>query len=174
MRAPRRVSANNRGRARRLAALAGALIGLSALAACSGAPADGAAELSSAEPAVSAPEDAATTGEDQKTAALTPEGERASKIDADPKRLIGLDRNELTALLGEPAFRRKDNPAEFWRYRGESCMLDLFLYGPEKVAAKDKAVRVRHVAARGLTDTPVAAGECLRTILRARLARNAG
>ena len=53
-------------------------------------------------------------------------------------------------------------------------MLDLYLYGPEKAAEEDKVVRVRHVAAHGPSDAPVDAGDCLRTILRARLASDAG
>jgi hypothetical protein len=107
-----------------------------------------------------------------KVAALTPPAapKTDSGVDADPKRLIGLDRSALTALLGRPAFERKDRPAEFWRYNGESCMLDLYLYGPTKAAEKDKTVRVRHVAAHGPHDSPADIGDCLRGILRARLA----
>jgi len=172
MRAARRRTASRR-RARRLAALVGSLLALGALAACSGAPADDGAGPAASQPA-SVSEDAATPGDDQKTASRPPDSKREQKIDADPQRLIGLDRGGLTALLGEPAFRRKDAPAEFWRYSGDGCMLDVYLYGPETVAARDKSIRVRHVAVRSLGDARLGVGDCLHTILRARLARGAG
>lgn len=105
-----------------------------------------------------------------RSASLPPEG----AVDADPKRLIGLDHAGVTAMLGEPEFRRKDAPAELWRYRGEHCMLDLFLYGPDKAAAADKRVLVRHVEARALSDGRVTTTECLRALLRARATRDAG
>lgn len=39
----------------------------------------------------------------------------------------------LEARLGRPALRRRDPPAEFWRYRIGGCALDLILYPhPEK------------------------------------------
>jgi hypothetical protein len=172
MRAARRHTANRR-RAHRLAALIGLFVALNALAACSGAPADDGAGPAASQPSAD-DDDATTTGEDQKTASLPPDGKREQKIDADPKRLIGLDRGGLTALLGEPSFRRKDAPAEFWRYAGEGCMLDVFLYGPEKITSKDKALRVRHVAVRSLNDSRIGVSDCLRTILRARLTSSAG
>lgn len=177
MRAARRHTANrhraNRRRAHRLAALVGSFAVLSALAACSDAPADGGGGPGISQP-VSISDDAAPTGEDQKTAALPPDSKVEKTIDADPKRLIGLDRGGLTALLGKPSFLRKDAPAEFWRYAGDGCMLDVYLYGPEQVAARDKAIRVRHVAVRSVSDSRIGVSDCLRTILRARLTSKAG
>lgn len=187
MPARRPLTANNRPLRARIA-LAGALVALGALAGCVD-PNENAASLYADQPVFAAPvtmpdthrdgaapAKAAGTDTERKTASLTPPArpKPEPKIDADPRRLMGLDRSALTALLGKPAFERKDKPAEFWRYNGESCMLDLFLYGPAKAAAKDRTVRVRHVAARGLNDSPVDVGDCLRTILRARLANDAG
>lgn len=187
MHARRPLTANS-GRIRIRIALALALVASSALVGCvdasensgslydgqpniAGSPAngtgsDGVASQQSANPA----------DQNNKTAALTPPGQPTPipKIDADPKRLIGLDRDALIALLGKPSFKRKDNPAEFWRYNSDSCMLDLYLYGPAKPTAKDKAVRVRHVAAHGPNDAPVDTSDCLRTILRARLTSDSG
>ncbi|MDX1539911.1 MAG: hypothetical protein R3349_00770, partial [Geminicoccaceae bacterium] len=46
---------------------------------------------------------------------------------------LGLEGETLEARLGTPAFKRRDPPAEFWRYRIGPCALDLILYPhPEK------------------------------------------
>jgi hypothetical protein len=110
------------------------------------------------------------------TAAIAPEPRtpRAPAIDADPKRLLGLDHAALTAMLGAPEFRRKDPPAELWRYRGEGCTLSLFFYGPEKAAERDKRVLVRHVESRATGGAAVTTGDCLRVLLQARAAKKTG
>lgn len=59
-----------------------------------------------------------------------------------PARLKGLNAGQVTALLGQPSFTRKDAPAEIWQYRVRSCTLDLFLY--EEGATH----RVAHYAVR--------------------------
>ena len=46
----------------------------------------------------------------------------------DLRELIGLERQQLQARLGDPALRRRDAPAEIWQYRSTDCVLDLFLY----------------------------------------------
>jgi hypothetical protein len=46
----------------------------------------------------------------------------------EPVHLNGLDGGELRALLGQPAFERHEQPAEYWRYSVDDCLLDLFLY----------------------------------------------
>jgi hypothetical protein len=128
--------------------------------------------VSETAPGPAKPEGEAGAG----TAALAP-GQPARpepEIDADPRRLMGLDESGLTALLGSPEFRRSDPPAEQWRYRGEGCMLDLFLYGPARAAATDKRITVRHAEARPIGDGRVSAGDCLRVLLRARLLREQG
>lgn len=53
-----------------------------------------------------------------------------STLNDDPARLMGLDAAALGALLGRPALRRVEPPAEVWQYRGERCVLDVFLYAP--------------------------------------------
>ncbi len=87
-------------------------------------------------------------------------------IDSDPRRLLGLDRARLTALLGAPEFRRSDAPAELWRYRARHCMLDLFLYTREGETAGP--LTVRHYKARTTTNGIIAARRCLEALLRAR------
>ena len=57
--------------------------------------------------------------------------------------LIGLSSDAVTALLGPPQFRRREAPAEIWRYRTKTCFLDLFLY------QDSDALQVAHVEVRG-------------------------
>ncbi len=45
-----------------------------------------------------------------------------------PGELIGRESAEVAELLGRPDFTRSDGPAEVWQYRGERCVLDIFLY----------------------------------------------
>ena len=58
-------------------------------------------------------------------ASATPAARPALK---DVRDLIGLERHEIQARLGDPALRRRDAPAEIWQYRSPLCVLDLFLY----------------------------------------------
>ncbi len=123
-----------------------------------------------AEAAAGAGERLAVAGRRRETAAVAPEkAERAAlrpSIDSDPRRLVGLDRARLTALLGAPEFLRSDAPAELWRYRARHCMLDLFLYSREGGAAG--ALTVRHYTARTTKNGTIAAQRCLEALLRAR------
>ena len=138
------------------------------VAACAGPPPGGGGKASKPTLTVSEPakgSGAAAPASD--SAAVAPDAPSA-EIDADPKRLIGLDDAALIAMLGDPEFRRNDTPAEFWRYRGATCTLSLFLYGPEKAAAEDKRVLVRHVEARATGDDKVTTADCLRILLEAR------
>jgi hypothetical protein len=56
--------------------------------------------------------------------------------------LHNLTAADIVALVGEPDFRRVEPPAELWQYRGDACVVDLFLYH------QGKTVRVIHVDAR--------------------------
>jgi hypothetical protein len=47
---------------------------------------------------------------------------------ADPDAVMGLDRTEVEALLGEPGLVRREAPAEVWQYQSRGCVLDVFLY----------------------------------------------
>lgn len=58
--------------------------------------------------------------------------------------VLGYSRPDLVAAFGAPAFSRIDKGAEILRFRGEGCVLDVFLYKD----AKDAAARVAHVEAR--------------------------
>lgn len=46
----------------------------------------------------------------------------------DPASLVGMTGERVTALFGTPVFVRRDPPGEFWRYRGQTCVLELFFY----------------------------------------------
>lgn len=53
-------------------------------------------------------------------------------VDDDPQHLVGLDHIGVNEKLGKPTLIRHDGDAEIWQYRGENCVLDLFLYGEDK------------------------------------------
>lgn len=95
----------------------------------------------------------------------------AIKIDDDPRRLLGLDGKSLTGLLGRPGFKRRDPPAQLWRYRDKGCILDLFLYRDTKKKGRSF---VRHFEARSLSKTNMTARSCLRALLVARTQPKAG
>lgn len=50
-------------------------------------------------------------------------------VNDDPNQLLGMTSDRLGAALGLPTLVRRDGQAEIWQYRGEDCVLDLFLYG---------------------------------------------
>lgn len=56
--------------------------------------------------------------------------------------LMGLADNALARLLGAPGFKRIDDPAALWRYRGAGCILNVFLY------ADGPVYRVAHIEFR--------------------------
>lgn len=83
-------------------------------------------------------------------------------IDDDPQQLMGLDRDALNEKLGEPALIRRDGDAEVWQYRGDRCVLDLFLYGRVK--------KVEHIDLRNRGDGDESeVRDCFVDMLRAAL-----
>lgn len=69
-------------------------------------------------------------------------------------RIRGMEKTAIARLLGEPGFIRRDDPAEIWQYRGERCILDIFMY-------KDgNSVTAAHVALRSRTVERPADEEC--------------
>jgi hypothetical protein len=76
----------------------------------------------------------------------------------DVGELIGLERNELQARLGDPALRRRDAPAEIWQYRSSLCVLDLFLY------RDGQAVRVTNAEVRPRDGRELPAATCLSSL----------
>ena len=90
---------------------------------------------------------------------------------AEPARLIGLKAAEIADLLGAPSFRRKDNPAEIWQYRTQSCFVDVFLYADK---AGGEIYAVAHVEARPRRTEPVTKQDCLRQVVREKRVERSG
>jgi len=67
---------------------------------------------------------------------------RPAEIPA-PKQLIGLNRDEVQSLLGFPWLLKREGTAELWQYRVPSCVLDLFLLGPDPGDLKVSHVELR-------------------------------
>lgn len=82
-----------------------------------------------------------------------------------PGHLVGLARGRVESLLGAPGFRRRDPPAEVWRYAGKSCRLFVYLY-----ARPDDAedYRVAHVEVRGASVVKVSDDACFHSLLKRR------
>ena len=74
--------------------------------------------------------------------------------EADPERLVGLDFDAAKALLGDPAAKHEEPPAEIWAYEGGTCMFNLFFYP----SVDDKVFRV--LAYEVTEETPLS-GETL-------------
>lgn len=60
-----------------------------------------------------------------------------------PKQLVGLSRDEVQSLLGFPWLLKREGTAELWQYRVTSCVLDLFLLGPDPSELKVSHVELR-------------------------------
>jgi len=69
----------------------------------------------------------------------------------------------VRAMLGEPALRRPEGPAEIWLYEAPQCRLDVILY-----ADGAGPLRVAHAAARAAGLAPQTEAECLRDIAGSR------
>ncbi len=48
--------------------------------------------------------------------------------------LVGVRAGELERMLGRPSLRRREPPAEYWRYSFTGCILDVFLYRGSETA----------------------------------------
>ena len=97
--------------------------------------------------------------------ALAPPGPRPAPPIEDlpgPDSLIGLSSDAVTAVLGPPQFRRREAPAEIWRYRTKTCFLDLFLY------REGAALQVTHVEARGPDVATIGDKDCYLGLLAER------
>ena len=97
------------------------------------------------------------------TASRPPDGEHKAFKPLSPGKLTGQSKEALLKLLGTPSFKRRDSPAEIWRYRDQSCLLDLYLYPPEGsgVAASLQVTFIEARTPQG-PSTPVAT--CLNKI----------
>ena len=99
-----------------------------------------------------------------------PAAPRKPAIDDDPDRLMGLGTVELTRMLGDPRFVRRDSSAQLWRYRSKTCILDLFLY---RTGGRPE-FSVSHVETRRSEGGSTPQRECFGALLLERLNREAG
>lgn len=79
----------------------------------------------------------------------------------DPASLVGMTGGRISALFGQPVFVRRDAPGEFWRYRGKSCVLELFFY------PKGGAQRVDHIETRAGTGKALNRADCVAALRKA-------
>jgi len=101
---------------------------------------------------------------------IAPQPPAKPVIDDDPQRLMGLDVSELTRMLGDPRFVRRDASAQLWRYRNKTCILDLFLY---RTGGRGE-YSVSHVETRRSEGGSTPQRECFGALLLERLNREAG
>ena len=122
---------------------------------------------------VTTPEGAPATG--ASAAADLDESGRGESRDAEVAALPPLPRLDLAEImtwprdrllgsLGTPVFRRKDKGAEILRFRGEDCLLDVYMYpdGP------GGALRIAHLEARGPGGQAADKAACLNRTPRGR------
>jgi hypothetical protein len=126
-----------------------------ALGACAAPSEQAAAPAAAVPPAAVSPAPNAQTSPAPQIAAAPPV--------AGARALVGLTRDALGAKLGQAGFVRRDGPAEVWRYRSASCLLDVFVY-----RQSDGAQRVTHIDARTLQGRPASADPCLDSLERER------
>ncbi len=79
-----------------------------------------------------------------------------------PVRLVGLSREFVLELLGPAGFVRRDGPVQIWRYTGNDCFLDIFLF------REGDAFRVNHVEARSKNAEPISVNSCYQRLVAAR------
>jgi hypothetical protein len=118
---------------------------------------------------------AATPEQDESPAARAARASGRAPLEAsreplprDLPRLTGLSREAVLELLGPAGFVRRDGPVQIWRYTGDECFLDLFLF------READAFRVNHVEARAKTAGPVAVFPCYQRLVAARRAARSG
>jgi hypothetical protein len=69
------------------------------------------------------------------------------------RNLVGKSDGEVRSELGAPAFRRTDGPAQVWQYRGNACLLDVFLYKEGSGGFRVKHAELRRRGGAGLSDS---------------------
>jgi hypothetical protein len=80
-----------------------------------------------------------------------------------PTHLVGLSDESVETLLGAPTFRRRDPPAEVWRYAGEACRLFVFLYARQDDPSD---YRVTHIEIRSASVVKALDNDCFHSLLK--------
>lgn len=86
--------------------------------------------------------------------AESPALRRRAAPELPPGGLVGLTGPELPLLLGTPAMRRSEPPAEIWQYAARDCLLYVFLY------LEGQTLTVRHADARDRRSRPADVKAC--------------
>ena len=81
----------------------------------------------------------------------------------EPVDIVGLQAQQLKTAFGDPAFVRKDGPAQMWRYDGMSCKAFFFLY------SAGAALTVKHVETLPRGTVMAADQACLAQLRRGSL-----
>ena len=69
------------------------------------------------------------------------------------ERMKGLSAQQISDILGEPQFLRQDNAIELWQYRGDGCVLNLFLYpSNNELQVRHAEIQPRVLPAPALSD----------------------
>ncbi len=70
-------------------------------------------------------------------AVVLPAPDAGPAVPGHVQALISLDAAGVRDLLGDPEFVWDQEGAEMWRYRGQACFLDVFLYDGQGVTFVD-------------------------------------
>ena len=104
----------------------------------------------------------AAEDDSQQTASLPSKSEHVTQPLPTLRDMIGLDRDQITALFGTPHFRRLDKPADLWQFSNKKCALDLFLY-----RIRDGNIfKVTHAEVRILNKVKVTKTACFETLIK--------
>ncbi|NKB20397.1 MAG: hypothetical protein GKS01_07860 [Alphaproteobacteria bacterium] len=112
---------------------------------------------------------ASSSGNSQTTSRAPNDARKAFKP-LTSKTLIGQNKDRLLRLLGAPSFKRRDPPAEIWRYRDQSCLLDLYLY-PPKNSGTAAPMEVAFIEARTPRGPSAPVAKCLSAIRKKFIAK---
>jgi len=75
------------------------------------------------------------------------------------RNLIGLNKFEITELLDEPSFKRREHPASIWQYQSSSCFVDIFFYHNKSNLIVD------HVEIRSKNINEITEKQCFSSLL---------
>lgn len=94
-------------------------------------------------------------------AAMLPPADQGPAVPEHVEALISLDETGVRDLIGEPEFVWTQPGAAMWRYRGQACFLDVFLYDGQGVTFVD---------VRGDGIDSVTRANCFRSLVEAHAA----
>ena len=102
-----------------------------------------------------------TTGQSAATADSPPDAQPAD-FTPTAGNLLGANPTKLEQWLGKPGMVRLDDPAQVWQYRGQGCVVDVYLYpGSDGMA-------VSHAEARSQKYTGDPINPCLAVLSQSR------